>query len=57
METMDRPTDYEPCATCGFDHSYDLPVLDAETRIEVLQAHLAEHPIPPYELLVTTRIP
>jgi hypothetical protein len=23
VEVMDRPSDYESCGTCGFDHSYE----------------------------------
>ena len=36
----DFPRVYEICATCGYDHDYDLPRLDWDTRQEVLVAHL-----------------
>lgn len=51
------PTDYEVCGVCGFDHAYDLPYLDAETRVEVLHLHLDNHPIPPYDLIVSSYRP
>lgn len=36
----DFPRVYEICATCGYDHDYDLPRLDWDTRQEALVAHL-----------------
>lgn len=47
------PADYEECGTCGCDHSYDYPLMTVEEQQRALLAHLDDHPIPPYDLLVT----
>lgn len=53
------PTDYEPCSVCSYDHAYDVPLLNADEYTRVLHLHLADHPIPPYDLIVAsaTRLP
>lgn len=35
------PRVYEVCLTCGYDHSHDLPHLDARARAAAEAAHLA----------------
>lgn len=48
------PTDYSICPVCNLDHRHDVPRLDAEERLRILHLHLDDHPIPPYDLLVST---
>lgn len=54
MPTNDKPLpdDYELCGTCGYDHAYDVPFLSESERSEAFHAHLDQHPVPPYDLLV-----
>ena len=33
------PADYEPCGTCGCDHSYDLSLLNEEELAQVKWLH------------------
>lgn len=33
------PTDYEECGICGYDHSYDIPLLSNDDRKEALKKH------------------
>lgn len=54
MENTEFPADYEPCSVCNYDHEYDVPFLDAEERARVLHVHLADHPVPPYDLIVSS---
>lgn len=54
MPDQPLPKDYEPCGTCGYDHAYDLPFLSEQERRKAFHAHLDEHPIPPYDLIVST---
>lgn len=49
------PMDYSICPVCNLDHRHDVPRLDAVERAAVLDLHLADHPVPPYDLIVSTR--
>lgn len=51
------PVDYSICPVCNLDHRHDVPRLGAEERMRVLHMHLDDHPVPPYDLLVTTEAP
>lgn len=38
-DTDTLPADYEPCGTCGYDHTYDLPNLSPGELHDALEAH------------------
>lgn len=51
------PADYSICPVCNLDHRHDVPRLDAAERARILNLHLDDHPVPPYDLLVSTEAP
>lgn len=49
------PTDYSICPICNLDHKHDVPRLDATERARIFHLHMDDHPVPPYDLIVSTR--